>query len=75
MKHLTLLILLLLYSCEDNITENSESEEFSLFFIASEGNFGSSNGSIDVFFLIGDWPLGSQINIPSLSYQDFFSNR
>ena len=40
---------LLLFSCEDNLTENAESEEFSLLFIASEGNFGSSNGSIEVF--------------------------
>ncbi len=42
-------IILLLFSCEDNVTENAESEEFSLLFIASEGNFGSSNGSIEVF--------------------------
>ena len=40
---------LLLFSCEDNVTENLGSEEFSLLFIASEGNFGSSNGSIEVF--------------------------
>ena len=40
---------LLLFSCEDNLTENAESEDFSLLFIASEGNFGSSNGSIEVF--------------------------
>ena len=49
MKYLIPLILLLIFSCENNITENSESEEFSLLFIASEGNFGSSNGSIEVF--------------------------
>ena len=49
MKYLISLISLLMFSCEDNITENSESEEFSLLFIASEGNFGSSNGSIEVF--------------------------
>jgi len=42
-------IVLLLFSCEDNITGNTESEKFSLLFIASEGNFGSSNGSIEVF--------------------------
>ena len=40
---------LLLFSCEDNLTKNEESEDFSLLFIASEGNFGSSNGSIEVF--------------------------
>ncbi len=49
MKYLIPLILLLIFSCENNITENSESEEFNLLFIASEGNFGSSNGSIEVF--------------------------
>ena len=41
--------LTLLFSCEDNLTENADSEEFSLLFIASEGNFGSSNGSIEVY--------------------------
>ena len=40
---------LLLFSCEDNLTEDAESEELSLLFIASEGNFGSGNGSIEVF--------------------------
>ena len=48
MKYIIPLILLL-FSCEDNLTENADSEEFSLLFIASEGNFGSSNGSIEVF--------------------------
>ena len=48
MKHIIPLILLL-FSCEDNVTENAESEENTLLFIASEGNFGSSNGSIEVF--------------------------
>ena len=48
MKYIIPLILLL-FSCEDNVTDNAESEEFSLLFIASEGNFGSSNGSIEVF--------------------------
>ncbi len=42
-------IFLLLFSCEDNVTENAESQDFSLLFIASEGNFGSSNGSIEVY--------------------------
>ena len=47
MKNLTLLIsLLLLFSCEDNV---SEAEEFDLLFISSEGNFGSGDGSIEVF--------------------------
>ena len=48
MKYIILLTLLL-FSCEDNLTENTESEDFSLLFIASEGNFGSGNGSIEVF--------------------------
>ena len=30
-----------MFSCEDNLNENEESEDFSLLFIASEGNFGS----------------------------------
>ena len=48
MKYIIPLILLL-FSCEDNLTENTESEQPSLLFIASEGNFGASNGSIEVF--------------------------
>ena len=48
MKYIIPLILLL-FSCEDNVTENAESEKNSLLFIANEGNFGSSNGSIEVF--------------------------
>ena len=46
MKYLTPLILLLILSCEDKINEN---EELNLLFVASEGNFGSSDGSIEVF--------------------------
>ena len=46
MKNYIMTILLLVISCEDNfqILENNE-----LTFIASEGNFGSSNGAITVF--------------------------
>ena len=47
MKHLMpLTLLLLLFSCEDNVTEV---EEFDLLFISSEGNFGAGDGSIEVF--------------------------
>ena len=46
MKYLIPLTLFLIFSCEDNITEN---QEINLLFVASEGNFGSSDGSIEVF--------------------------
>ena len=46
MKYLIPLISLLILSCEDKINEN---EELNLLFVASEGNFGSSDGSIEVF--------------------------
>ena len=47
MKYLIpLTLLLLLFSCEDNVTEV---EEFDLLFISSEGNFGAGDGSIEVF--------------------------
>ena len=47
MKYLIpLTLLLLLFSCEDNVTEV---EEFDLLFISSEGNFGTGDGSIEVF--------------------------
>ena len=47
MKYLIpLTLLLLLFSCEDNLTEV---EEFDLLFISSEGNFGAGDGSIEVF--------------------------
>ena len=46
MKYLIPLISLLIFSCEDKINEN---EELNLLFVASEGNFGSSDGSIEVF--------------------------
>tara|TARA_B100000212_G_scaffold338843_1_gene316109 strand:+ start:806 stop:1804 length:999 start_codon:yes stop_codon:yes gene_type:complete len=47
MKYLIpLTLLLLLFSCEDNVTEV---EEFDLIFISSEGNFGAGDGSIEVF--------------------------
>jgi len=45
MKYLIPLTLLL-FSCEDNVTEV---EEFDLLFISSEGNFGAGDGSIEVF--------------------------
>ena len=37
---------IILFSCEDNITE---ADEFDLLFISSEGNFGTGDGSIEVF--------------------------
>ena len=47
MKYLIpLTLILLLFSCEDNVTEV---EEFDLLFISSEGNFGAGDGSIEVF--------------------------
>ena len=47
MKYLIpLALLLLLFSCEDSVTEV---EEFDLLFISSEGNFGAGDGSIEVF--------------------------
>ena len=46
MKKFVLIILLMVIACEDNfqVVENNE-----LTFIATEGNFGSSNGAITVF--------------------------
>ena len=47
MKYLIpLTLILLLFSCEDNVTEVEESD---LLFISSEGNFGAGDGSIEVF--------------------------
>ena len=47
MKYLIpLTFFILLFSCEDNITE---ADEFDLLFISSEGNFGTGDGSIEVF--------------------------
>ena len=47
MKYLfPLTLVLLLFSCEDNV---AEVEEFDLLFISSEGNFGAGDGSIEVF--------------------------
>ena len=47
MKYLIpLTLLILLFSCEDNI---NEANEFDLLFISSEGNFGAGDGSIEVF--------------------------
>ncbi len=46
MKYLIPLTILLIFGCEDNITEN---EELNLLFVASEGNFGASDGSIEIF--------------------------
>jgi len=46
MKYLIPLILILINSCEDNIADQ---KKVVLFFVASEGNFGNSNGSIEVF--------------------------
>ena len=39
-------LLLLLFSCEDNLAEVGE---FDLLFISTEGNFGAGDGSIEVF--------------------------
>ena len=48
MKYLIpLTLLLLLFSCEDNLTEL---EEFDLIFISTEGNFGAGDGSINEVF-------------------------
>tara|TARA_X000001036_G_scaffold434145_1_gene473008 strand:+ start:579 stop:1577 length:999 start_codon:yes stop_codon:yes gene_type:complete len=46
MQFLIPFVLLILSSCEDNVVESSNDE---LLFIACEGNFGASNGSIEVF--------------------------
>ena len=46
MKKLFLVLAIILAGCEDNNTKNESSE---LTFISTEGNFGSSNGSVSVF--------------------------
>jgi len=46
MKNYVMIILLMVISCEDNLQVVKNNE---LTFIASEGNFGSSNGAITVF--------------------------
>ena len=47
MKHLYLLSLFIYFlACEDNIEQNEINE---ILIVASEGNFGSSNGSLSIF--------------------------
>ena len=46
MKKLFFVLAIILAGCEDNNTKNESSE---LTFISTEGNFGSSNGSVSVF--------------------------
>ena len=47
MHYLIPFIFLLISSCEDNVEESNNTNQ--LLFIACEGNFGSSDGSIEVF--------------------------
>ncbi len=49
MKFLIPLFYLLIYSCEDKVTDLETAEKSSLLFISSEGNFGAGDGSIEVF--------------------------
>ena len=46
MKKLFLVLAVILAGCEDSSTKNESSD---LTFISTEGNFGSSNGSVSVF--------------------------
>ena len=50
MKKIILLLFILAYSCEDNVNDNDVNNDNSnLIFIASEGSYGDSDGSITVF--------------------------
>ena len=50
MKKITLLLFILAYSCEDNANDNDiVNDNLNLIFIASEGSYGDSDGSITVF--------------------------
>ena len=50
MKKIILLLFILVYSCEDNANNNDVvNDNLNLIFIASEGSYGDSDGSITVF--------------------------
>ena len=50
MKKIILLLFILAYSCEDNVNDNDiNNDNWNLIFIASEGSYGDSDGSITVF--------------------------
>ena len=61
MKFLIPLFFLLIYSCEDKVTDPETAEKSSLLFISSEGNFGAGDGSIEVFR--GDSSLQTIYNV------------
>ena len=49
MKKIIFLLFIFTYSCEDSVNDNDNNDNSNLIFIASEGSYGDSDGSITVF--------------------------